>query len=45
MPWAMYAGMTEEDLAAMYDYLMTVEPIENSVVVFQTNGNKSTSMK
>lgn len=31
MPWSMYAGMTEEDLGAMYDYIMTVKPIENQV--------------
>lgn len=31
MPWAMYGGMTEEDLAAIYDYLRTVPPIRNAV--------------
>lgn len=31
MPWSAYAGMTEEDLAAIYAYLMSVEPIENKV--------------
>jgi cytochrome c2 len=34
MPWTMYAGMTEEDLQAMYAYLKTVKPISNSVVKF-----------
>jgi mono/diheme cytochrome c family protein len=34
MPWMMYAGMTEEDLGAIYDYLRTVEPIENIVERF-----------
>ncbi len=28
MPWLQYAGMTDEDLAAIYDYLRTVPPIE-----------------
>jgi hypothetical protein len=35
MPWMMYAGMTEADLGAMYDYLRTVKPVENSVVRWQ----------
>ncbi|MFL5348757.1 MAG: c-type cytochrome [Hyalangium sp.] len=34
MPWLMYAGMTEEDLGAIYDYLRTVPPIENRVEKF-----------
>lgn len=28
MPWHTYAGMTEEDLGAIYDFLQTVEPVE-----------------
>lgn len=32
MPWTMYSGMTEEDLGAIYDYLRTLKPIDNSVV-------------
>lgn len=32
MPWQGYAGMSEEDLAAIYAYLMTVKPIKNKVV-------------
>ncbi len=28
MPWSRYAGMTEEDLGAIYEYLRTVEPVE-----------------
>jgi len=32
MPWMMYAGLTESDLAAMYTYLQTVKPIKNDVV-------------
>lgn len=29
MPWTMFAGMTTEDLEAIYDYLKTVQPISN----------------
>ncbi|HSK73624.1 MAG TPA: c-type cytochrome [Pyrinomonadaceae bacterium] len=31
MPWANYAKMTEEDLGAIYAYLMSVKPISNKV--------------
>jgi mono/diheme cytochrome c family protein len=31
MPWTMYAGMTEQDLGAIYDYLRTLAPVQNSV--------------
>ena len=31
MPWSNYAKMTEEDLGAIYAYLMTVKPISNKV--------------
>jgi mono/diheme cytochrome c family protein len=34
MPWTMYAGMDEIDLAAIYSYLQSLEPIENKVEVF-----------
>ena len=34
MPWTMYAGMTEEDLGAIYAYLQTVPAKENKVVRF-----------
>jgi len=34
MPWTMYAGMTEEDLGAIFDYLMTAKAISNKVLVF-----------
>ncbi len=30
MPWTMYAGMTEKDLAAVYQYLRTVVPVDLS---------------
>ena len=32
MPWLGYAGMTEEDLGAIYDYLRTLEPVRHEVV-------------
>ncbi|MCR9063136.1 MAG: cytochrome c [Cytophagales bacterium] len=35
MPWIMYAGMTEEDLGAIYSYLKTLKPIKNDVVKFE----------
>ncbi|MBI2834024.1 MAG: c-type cytochrome [Acidobacteria bacterium] len=31
MPWTMYAGMTDEDLGAMYTYLRTVKPVRHEV--------------
>ena len=31
MPWVMYAGMTEEDLGAIYTYLRTIKPNKNVV--------------
>jgi mono/diheme cytochrome c family protein len=34
MPWPLYAGMTEEDLGAIYDYLRTVKPLQKKVVHF-----------
>lgn len=34
MPWTMYAGMTEEDLSAIFKYLSTLKPIMNQVVKF-----------
>lgn len=37
MPWSQYAGMTEEDLGAIYDYLRTLKPINNLVVRFTPN--------
>ena len=30
----MYAGMTEEDLGAIYDYLRTLEPVTHPVEIF-----------
>lgn len=34
MPWTNYAGMTEEDLGAIYDYLRTVPVVKNRVEKF-----------
>ena len=34
MPWKTYAGMTDEDLSAIYLYLRTVKPIKNKVEKF-----------
>jgi len=34
MPWTLMAGMTEQDLGAIYDYLRTVKPVRNSVIHF-----------
>lgn len=35
MPWSMYAGITERDLAAMYQYLRTLKPQNNVVERFK----------
>ena len=29
MPWTMYGGMTEEDLGAIFDYLMAIKPVSH----------------
>lgn len=34
MPWTMYAGMTEEDLGAIYTYLRNVPPVKHVVERF-----------
>lgn len=34
MPWLVYAGMSEEDLGAMYAYLRTLPPVHNQVERF-----------
>ena len=39
MPWSMYAGMTEQDLGAIYDYLKTVQPVANQVVTWTPPGS------
>ncbi len=37
MPWQMYAGMSEADLRAIYQYLRTVEPVQNTVQRYTSN--------
>jgi mono/diheme cytochrome c family protein len=34
MPWWAYAGMSDEDLGAIYDYLRSLPPVENRVEKF-----------
>ncbi|MCL4235325.1 MAG: c-type cytochrome [Deltaproteobacteria bacterium] len=34
MPWTLYAGMTEQDLGAIYDYLITLAAVNNKVQTF-----------
>jgi len=38
MPWTMYAGMTPEDLGAIYDYLHTLPDKEHTVIKFSAPG-------
>ena len=38
MPWTQYAGMTEEDLGAIYTYLRTVQPVKNKVQKYSSEG-------
>lgn len=33
MPWTMYAGMTSNDLSAIYTYLKSLKPIDNKVEI------------
>ncbi len=35
MPWTMYAGMSEYDLEAIYEYLMSLPPKDNEVVRYE----------
>ncbi len=35
MPWWAYAGMTEQDLGAIYDFLMRQKPVLNDVAHFE----------
>lgn len=44
MPWAMYAEMKVEDLGAIYQYLQTLEPCDNSVERF-TAAKKTAAKK
>jgi hypothetical protein len=36
MPWFSYAGITEKDLGAIYEYIMSLEPIDKKVERFKT---------
>ena len=35
MPWTFFAGMTDEDLGAIYDYLRTIKPIPVRITKFE----------
>jgi mono/diheme cytochrome c family protein len=35
MPWIFFAGLTDEDLSAIFDYLRTITPIPNRVTKFE----------
>jgi mono/diheme cytochrome c family protein len=37
MPWSMYAGMTDEDLGAIYDYLRSQKPVDRKIERFRPN--------
>lgn len=39
MPWYMYSGMTETDLGAIYDYIQTLPPYDNTVTLFTPAGH------
>ena len=35
MPWPVYAGMSDNDLGAIYEYLQSLKPIKHNIVRFQ----------
>ena len=39
MPWLMYKDMSTDDLKAIYQYLRTIPPVENNVLLFTSNGS------
>ena len=45
MPWTMFAGMTEEDLGDIYEYLRTVKPVKNRVEKFTPAKNQFANAK
>ncbi|HVO76140.1 MAG TPA: c-type cytochrome [Ignavibacteriaceae bacterium] len=45
MPWTLYAGMTNEDLAAIYDYLRTVKPVKHRVERYTPAKNEFSEIK
>lgn len=38
MAWMAYGGMTEEDVSSIYDYLKTLEPVDNAVIPWSLPG-------
>jgi mono/diheme cytochrome c family protein len=40
MPWPVYAGMSDNDLGAIYEYLQSLKPIKHQVVRFQAYPEK-----
>jgi mono/diheme cytochrome c family protein len=40
MPWSMYAGMTDEDLGAIYTYLRSLKPVKKANTKFKPRGPK-----
>lgn len=38
MPWTMYAGMQEQDLAAIHRYLQSLKPVRSNIVKFSPAG-------
>ncbi len=36
MPWLLYAGMTKQDLSAIYEYLKTLPPVHHKIDGFKT---------
>ena len=38
MPWWEFSGMKRADLGAIYDYLMTLEPVRSEVITFEPIG-------
>jgi len=43
MPWTLFAGMTDEDLGAIYDYLRTVPPVRHAVEKWPAAAEKPAS--
>jgi hypothetical protein len=39
MPWSVYAGMTDHDLGAIYEYLHSLKPISHKNIAFQKHLN------
>ncbi|HZS08515.1 MAG TPA: cytochrome C [Blastocatellia bacterium] len=44
MPWTVFAGMTEQDLGAIYEYVRTVRPVSQKIERF-TPASKAAAMK